>query len=79
MATISDFLRPESRGVCHRRQVKPSGRLAYSEFHLLNFIFIEMLIEIDANLFLIGSNTPRVRGRGVGVRPTQIPFIASEN
>ena len=33
-----------------------------SEFHLLDFIFTEMLIEIDGNLFLIGSDTPRLAG-----------------
>ena len=49
-----------------------------SEFHLLDFIFTEMLIEIDGNLFLIGSNIlPRAGDRGRGL-PHVDTFIAFE-
>ena len=68
VANISDFLPPESHGVCYGRQVMPSWSLAYSEFHLIHFIFIKLLIEIDGNLFLTGSNTlPRVGDWGRGL------------
>jgi hypothetical protein len=57
----------------------PSWSLAYSEFHLIVFIFTEMLIEIDGNYSLLGPIPRRVRGRGFGATPTYIPFIGSEN